>query len=305
MIERHCTRIAILHTRIRVEEKLLIEALQARGVSFDVLDARQLTFDLADPGQLSGYDAILDRCLSHSTSLAALEIFASWGIPCVNTAEVVRTCGDKLSTSLALVRAGVPTPAVRVAVSPDAALDAIEEMGYPVVLKPTVGSWGRLLARVNDRDAAEALLEHKSLLGSYQHSIFYVQEYVDKPDRDIRTFVVGDETICGITRHSQHWVTNTARGGRATACPITPEIDTLSRAAARAVGGGVLAVDLMETADGRLLVNEVNHTMEFRNSIEPTGVDIPGRVVDHLLSVARVMPAAVPALQLNGAGVAL
>ena len=279
-------QIAILHNRIRVEEKLLVEALAERSITYDLVDARRITFDLDNAG-MTAYDVVLDRCLSHSMGLAALQVLEAWGIPCVNTAAVVRTCGDKLSTSLALSQAGVPAPRVRVAFSPESALEAMEALGYPVVLKPTVGSWGRLLARINDRDAAEAVLEHKSVLGSYQHSIFYIQEYVDKPGRDIRTFVVGDETICGIVRHSSHWITNTARGGRATPCQITPEIEALSLAAARAVGGGVLAIDLMETGDERLLVNEVNHTMEFRNSIKPTGVDIPGRIVDHLLATAQ------------------
>ena len=155
------------------------------------------------------------------------------------------------------------------------------------MLKPAVGSWGRLLAKINDREAAEAVLEHKETLGSYHHSIFYVQEYIDKPGADIRTFVVGGETICGITRRSTHWITNTARGGEAENCVITDEIDALSTAAARAVGGGVVAVDLLQDAGGRLLVNEVNYTMEFRNSIEPTGVNIPGLIVDYLLEVAE------------------
>jgi len=163
----------------------------------------------------------------------------------------------------------------------------MEEIGYPAVLKPAVGSWGRLLAKINDREAAEAILEHKATLGSYLHSIFYVQEYIEKPDRDLRTFVVGDETICGITRSSDHWITNTARGGTAENCPITPEIHALSLSAAQAVGGGVVAVDLLETTEGELLVNEVNYTMEFRNSIEPTGIDIPVRIIDYVLQVGQ------------------
>ncbi|MBC7316690.1 MAG: RimK family alpha-L-glutamate ligase, partial [Chloroflexi bacterium] len=144
-----------------------------------------------------------------------------------------------------------------------------------------------LISKVNDREAAEAILEHKAILGTYHHSIFYIQEFIDKPSRDIRTFVVGDETICGIYRYSDHWITNTARGGRAANCPITPEIDRLSRAAAKAVGGGVVAIDILERPTGELLVNEVNYTMEFRNSIDTTGVDIPGRVVDYVLRVGR------------------
>ncbi|TME83670.1 MAG: RimK family alpha-L-glutamate ligase [Chloroflexi bacterium] len=188
--------------------------------------------------------------------------------------------------------AGVPSPRTLIAFTPESALEAIETLGYPVVLKPAIGSWGRLLAKISDRDAAEALLEHKDTLGSYQHAIFYIQEYVDKPSRDIRSFVVGDETICAIYRESSHWITNTARGGQARNCPVTPEIDRLSRAAARAVGGGVLAIDLLEHPDG-LVVSEVNYTMEFRNSIDTTGVDIPGRIVDYVLRVGALE--AVPA----------
>jgi len=178
-------------------------------------------------------------------------------------------------------------PRCKVAFTPASALQAMEELGYPVVLKPAVGSWGRLLSKINDREAAEAVLEHKQVLGTYHHSIFYVQEYIHKPARDIRSFVVGDETIAAIYRYSDHWITNTARGGHAKNCPITPEIDRLSVAAAKAVGGGVVAVDLLETAAGQLLVNEVNYTMEFRNSIDTTGVDIPSRVVEYVLAVAK------------------
>jgi [lysine-biosynthesis-protein LysW]--L-2-aminoadipate ligase len=165
-------------------------------------------------------------------------------------------------------------------------MNAIEEMGYPVVLKPAVGSWGRLLSKVNDRDAAESLLEHKTVLGSYHHSIFYIQKYIEKQGRDIRSFVVGDECIAAIYRTSEHWITNTARGGVATNCPVTDEISTLSLKSANAVGGGIVAIDLFETGKG-LLVNEVNYTMEFKNSITTTGVNIPEKIVDYVLKVAR------------------
>jgi [lysine-biosynthesis-protein LysW]--L-2-aminoadipate ligase len=279
-------RIGVLWDRIRVEEKLLVAEFERRGLDHELVDVRRAVFDLRAP-DLTRFDVVLDRCVGHTHALAVLRILESFGVACVNRFEVAERCGDKLATSLALERDGVPTPRVCVAFSPEAALEAVEALGYPVVLKPTVGSWGRLVARANDRDAAEALIEHRATLGSPAHSIFYVQEHVEKPGRDIRSFVVGDETICAITRVSEHWITNTARGGRASNCPVTPEIDALSRAAARAVGGGVLAIDLLETPDGRLLVNEVNHTMEFRNSIAPTGVDIPARVVDYVVSVAE------------------
>ncbi len=278
-------QVGVLMSRIRVEEKLLLEAFAARGVEVDLIDDRTLILDLADPGALGGYDVILERCINHSRALYALELLNSWGVRTVNTSEVAAVCGNKFSTTRALLAHGVPSPRTLLAFTPESALEAIETLGYPAVLKPAVGSWGRLLSKVNDRDAAEAVLEHKTILGTYQHSIFYVQEYVHKPKRDIRTFVVGDETICGIYRASEHWITNTARGGLATNCPITPELDSLSQAAARAVGGGVVAIDILERPSGELVVNEVNYTMEFRNSIDTTGVDIPSAVVDYVLTV--------------------
>jgi [lysine-biosynthesis-protein LysW]--L-2-aminoadipate ligase len=235
-------------------------------------------------------DVVVERCINHSRALHALRLFEGQGVACVNTFRVASVCGDKLLTSAALREHGVPQPEVRVAFTEEAALAAIEQMGYPVVLKPAVGSWGRLLAKVNDRDAAEALLEHKTVLGSYHHSIFYIQKYVEKRGRDIRAFVVGDECIAAIYRTSPHWITNTARGGRASACPVSDDLARIAVSGARAVGGGVVALDIFETADG-LLVNEVNYTMEFKNSIAPTGVNIPGRIVDFVLRQAAAATA--------------
>jgi [lysine-biosynthesis-protein LysW]--L-2-aminoadipate ligase len=162
----------------------------------------------------------------------------------------------------------------------------MERMGFPVVVKPVIGSWGRLLAKINDVDAAEAVLEHKTKLGGFQHSVIYMQEFVEKQGHDIRAFVIGDETVAAIYRDSPHWITNTAKGGSASNCDVTGEINEICLRTAEAVGGGVIAVDLFETEDG-LLVNEANHTMEFKNSVEPTGVDIPGRVIEYLLEEVR------------------
>ncbi len=277
-------RVGMLLSRVRVEEKLLLGAFERRGVVVESLDDRALVLDLAAPRV--EWDVVIARSVSHSRTLYALRVLESWGVPTVNRHAVVNTCGDKLLTTMALLDNGIPTPRTMLAFTAEAAREAVEAVGYPAVLKPVVGSWGRLLARVNDRDAAEAVLEHKETLGSPQHAIFYVQQHVGKPGRDIRAFVVGDETICAIYRHSPHWITNTARGGRAENCPVSAELDALCRRAARAVGGGVLAIDVLESDDG-LLVGEVNDTMEFRNSIDTTGVDIPARVVDFVLAAAR------------------
>lgn len=280
-------KIGVLCSRVRVEEKWIFEALEKRGLDYDRIDDRSAEFCLDDQAAWGSYDVVLERSLSYKNGLYATRVLNAWGIPTVNMAEVAATCGDKLATSAALKQAGVPQPRVWLAFTPETALEIMEAVGYPVILKPVIGSWGRLLAKINDREAAEAVLEHKETLGSFQHSVFYIQEFVRKPGRDIRSFVVGDETVCAIYRSSGHWITNTARGGKAEICPVTPEIHELSLRAARAVGGGVVAVDLLEDADRGLLVNEINHTMEFHSTVPLTGVDLPGLLVDYTVRAAR------------------
>ena len=228
-------KIGLLHSLVRPEEKLLIREFRQRpGVDLTMIDDRRLSFNLGkDQYDL---DVLLERCINHSRALHGLRLFESAGVRCINSSSVAAVCGDKILTSVQLQEHGVPQPEVRIAFTEESTLEAIEEMGYPVVLKPAVGSWGRLLAKVNDRDAAETILEHKAILGSYHHSIFYIQQYVEKTGRDIRSFVIGDECVAAIYRYSDHWITNTARGGRAENCPVTDELRDLSVRACRAGG---------------------------------------------------------------------
>jgi len=210
-------KIGILYNRVRAEEKLLFKAFQERNVDFDLLDDRQVIFEITQgqryAEQYSEYDVIVDRSINHGRALYSLRILNDRKIKTVNTAQVADICGNKIQMTSALSAYGVPSPRTAIAFTAESALEAIEDIGYPVVLKPAVGSWGRLLSKINDREAAETILEHKEVLGSYHHSIFYIQEYINKPMRDIRAFVVGDETICAIYRDSPHWITNTARDG--------------------------------------------------------------------------------------------
>ena len=291
-------KVGVLCSRVRLEEKLIFRALQECGTAFEKIDVRNLTFNLGDgvstdctPSfdcmQAAGCDALLVRCVSHSRAVHVSTLLQMQGIRTVNSYEVIVTCGDKVLTTLALQERGIPTPRTAVALSEESALAVMEEIGYPVVLKPAIGSWGRLMAKINDRQAAEAVIEYKHALDRPQHSPFYIQAYVDKPGRDIRTLVVGDETVYAIYRNSSHWITNTARGGNASSLPVTPEIDRLSRAAAEAVGGGIVAVDILEAPDGSLLVNEVNHTPEFHGAMQATEADIAGKMVDYVLQIAR------------------
>lgn len=276
--------IALLHSTIRAEEKLLIDAAKSRKARIKLIDVRNEIFDPIS--YKADYDIALQRSVSTIKGLYAAEFLESQDIKVINTAEVSRICEDKFITSLIIQKMGVPTPRFALVFDEIQAIKAINDMGgFPVVVKPPLGSWGRLLAKINDQDALEAIIEHKNVLGSPHQKAFYIQEYVKKHEgRDIRAFVIDGVTICAIYRNSPHWITNTARGGRASNCPVTKEIASICKKTSAAVGGGILAMDLFETDNG-LKINEVNHTMEFRNSEIPTGVSISQKVIDYCLKL--------------------
>ena len=251
------------------------------------MDSKDLSITL-NSGELPLADrVVLQRCVSYFRNVHSTAALEAAGHTVVNSFACAWVCGNKLFGSLALVKHHIPTPRTTLAMAEDSALRSMEQMGYPAVVKPVVGSWGRLSALIRDGDAARAVIEDREqMFPIYQ--IYYLQEFVKRPPRDIRSFVIGDRTIAAIYRYSgsSEWRTNTARGGKAEACKITPELDELSVRAAKAVGGDFVGVDLMEGEDG-LLVHEVNNTTEFKNTVPATGVDIPGMVIDYLISVQK------------------
>jgi [lysine-biosynthesis-protein LysW]--L-2-aminoadipate ligase len=278
-------RIGILHSTIRKEEKLLVEAAKKRGIEVKLIDIREEIFN---PQKYKiDVDLVLDRSVSTIKGLQAILFFEKLNVLAVNRYQVASLCADKFATSLVLHQNGVPVPRFALVFNEKQALKAIEDLGgFPVVIKPTHGSWGRLLAKVNDRESLEAILEHKQILGSPQHHSFYIQEYVEKPGRDIRAFVIEGEVICAIYRNSPHWITNTARGAKATKCEVNDELAEICKKASEAVGGGILGIDIFETKEG-YKINEINHATEFRNSEEPTGISISGAIIDYCLKLIK------------------
>ena len=301
-------RVGILYSRIRRDEKLLLSELRERDHEVVKVDVRKQRFNIADPPEdLTEVDILVDRCLATSRSLYATQFADAYDIPVVNDHATAEVCANKVKNSLALEKAGVPTPNTDVAFTKDAALESIEDFGYPCVLKPVIGSWGRLMAKIDSRSAAEAILEHKETLGHYEHKVFYIQEFVDKPGRDIRVVAVDGEPLAAMVRSSDHWLTNAAQGATTEEIEVTPGMVDLVERASDAVGGGLLGVDLMETGvsearsasdaggdDGEpragapsgYTVHEVNHTVEFKALDEVTEVDLPARVVDWLEATA-------------------
>ena len=275
-------KVGILYSRIRKDEKLLLTELRERGHDVTKIDVRRHQFSLdGTSAPVDDLDIVVDRCLATSRSLYATRFLESYGVPVVNSPGTAEVCADKAKNSLALADAGVPTPKTDVAFTKEAALESIEAFGYPCVIKPVVGSWGRLMAKIDTRDAAEAILEHKATLGHYEHKVFYIQEFVEKPGRDVRVVATDGEPVAAMVRSSDHWLTNAAKGATTTSFDVDDRAAELVAAASDAVGGGLLGVDLMEIG-GDYTVHEVNHTVEFKALNDSVDVDVPATVVDWL-----------------------
>jgi [lysine-biosynthesis-protein LysW]---L-2-aminoadipate ligase len=282
----------MVYDLVRLEEKAIIEAAKKRAseVELKTFDSKDLYFDLVDghevPEKFGG--VVLQRSASYFRNLHLTAVLEGQGCRVVNGLDVALKTGNKLITSLLLAKYGVPTPRTKLAFTEETALKALQELGYPAILKPTIGSWGRMVALLNDEDAAKSVIEDREeMFPLYQ--VYYMQEKVKRPPRDIRAVVIGDKTVAAIYRISttNDWRTNTARGGKAENLPITKELDELCLRATRPFGSGFYGVDLMESEDKGLMVHEVNNTTEFKNVMAQSKVDIPGLIIDYLLELSK------------------
>jgi [lysine-biosynthesis-protein LysW]--L-2-aminoadipate ligase len=271
---------ALVATRVRVEERMLFDAFRRRGAACEHVDDRSIVYRVGGPPP--PWRAVLNRALSAIRRLEVSRWCAATDTPVLNSAVTLACCDNKIATSLALHRAGVPTPDTVVALDAAGGGRAVAEVGYPAVVKPVNGSWGRALARVGDPDAAEAVFALRAEMPSPVQKLGYTQKFL--PGRDLRVLVVGGRAVAAVVREADHWVRNTARGARATAHPLGPELARLAERSAAAVGGGVLGVDLLEDAAGDLRVLEVNGAVEF-HGLADAHPDLPvaDLIVDHLL----------------------
>lgn len=281
-------RISILYDTIRWEEKSLLDAGKRLGIDVEMVDAKEQLFDLSKPSKDKFGDIVLQRTVSYYRNLHTTAFLEYKDIKVINSFKVATLAGNKMFSTLLLQKNGIPTPRTVVAFTSDMAMKAFkEEFGGKAVLKPVSGSWGRMIALLNDDAAALAVLEDRDYMYP-MYQVFYLQEYVRRPPRDIRVFVVGDEAIAAIYRYQPEgdWRTNTARGGKAVNCDYKGEMEELALRAAETVGGGVFGVDMMESENG-LQVHEINNTTEFKNTVPATGIDIPGKIIRYAAEQAR------------------
>jgi [lysine-biosynthesis-protein LysW]--L-2-aminoadipate ligase len=280
--------VGLVYDQLRPDERMIIDAAKREGIDLRLYDTNELALEVTSDNDGVGLaDAFLQRCMSFFRSLHVTATLEARGKPVVNSYKAASTCGDKLLASISLSRAKIPTPRTFLTFTQESSLKALEQLGYPAILKPVVGSWGRLVALIKDPESAQAILEPREYMHPIQQ-VYYLQEKIKRPERDIRCFVIGDQAVAAIYRNapSDDWRTNTARGGVAENLPVTSDLAEISVRAADAVGGGAFGVDLMETNSG-LVVHEVNHTTEFKNTVRVTGVDIPKLLLEYAVRRAR------------------
>lgn len=272
--------VALVASRVRWEEKVILDELEARNLPYEVVDSRTLYMSLTMHS--APWAFALNREISQTRALYAALALEGARRRVVNSARSIEVCGDKYRTALALRKAGLPTPETILALSPDAARLAAEEFGYPVVIKPLMGSWGRRVALLRDPETTDAVLDYCEALPTSQSHVVCLQEPIDKAGRDIRVIVVGGTALGAIYRQADGWRTNVALGAEARHCPLDEELAGLAVAAAAATGAEIAGVDLLEDPDGQRYVLEVNSGVEFRGFSSRLQVDVAGAIVDYL-----------------------
>jgi len=273
--------ITVLYDTIRWEEKALLEAGKKKNINIQMLDCKKLSLELDN--SVDDYGTVLQRCVSYYRNVHSTAALEGMGANVINCLQTGILAGNKLYTHMLLKKVGVPTPYATVAFSKESALEALDKQGYPKVIKPTVGSWGRMISKLNDRDAAEGIIENReNMYPIYQ--IHYLEEFVKRPPRDIRAIMVGDKIVAAIYRNSENWKTNMALGGRAEKCEVTNEMEEICIKAKNAVQGQIVGVDLMESDERGLVVHEVNNTTEYKNTVRVCEVDIPSLMIDYALN---------------------
>jgi len=274
--------LSILYDTIRWEEKALFDAGKKKGAYIKMVDCKNLFLNLDQTKE--NFGTVIQRCVSYYRSLHSTAALEGKGVNVINCLNTSIFAGNKLFTHMLLQKNGIPTPFSTVAFSEESALAALESQGYPMVLKPTVGSWGRLIALLKDRDSAEGIMESRERMYPI-YQVYYLEEFVQRPPRDIRAIMIGDKVVAAIYRYSgdSQWKTNMALGGRAEECKVTKELEDICVRAKNAVQGQIVGVDLMESKEKGLLVHEVNNTTEYKNTVRVTGVDIPALMIDYAL----------------------
>lgn len=282
-------KLDILFDKLRFEEKALYNTAIKKGIDARLVDSRNIILDTdeLDSNKFEFGDVLLQRSISHFRGQFLTYCLELCGYNVINSSRIGEVCGNKLLTSMILKKNDIPTPKSYFSFNSDSAFNFINTIDLeqtPLVFKPVIGSWGRGVFPVRNKEIGKIIVEMRQESTSPFSSIFYFQELIQRPPRDIRCIVVGEKLIAAVYRYSSEdeWRTNVAKGGKAELIEITSELEKLALKAARAVGKGVLGIDMMEDQKRGLVVHEINNTVEFRGASLATGIDIADMIIEYV-----------------------
>ena len=283
------SKVCIVFDRLRAEEKMLQKEASELGHDALMLDAKitQINTDSKKEDFDLG-DVVLERCVSYFRGLHFTSSLEFMDIPVLNKFEVANICGNKMFMTLLLKKNNIPTPKTYFSFSSESAAENLEKVGFPLVIKPVIGSWGRGVMPLKDKDTMEAVFEIRDITDSPHDRIYYLQELIKRPPRDIRVITVGDEPIAAMYRKSSGgFKTNIALGADPELCEITKEMEDMAAKASKAMGGGILGIDMMEDDERGLVVHEVNNTVEFKGLARVAQRNIPKEMIEFALNYVR------------------
>lgn len=283
------SKVCIVFDRLRAEEKMLQKEAAELGHDTVMLDAKITQINTDSKKEDFGLgDVVLERCVSYFRGIHFTASLEFMDIPVLNKFDVASICGNKMFMTLLLKKAGVPTPKTYFSFTSESAAENLEKVGYPLVIKPVIGSWGRGVMPIKDKDTMDAISEIRDITDSPHDRIYYLQELVERPPRDIRVITVGDEPVAAMYRKSSGgFKTNIALGADPELCEITKEMEGMAAKASKAMGGGILGIDMMEDEKNGLVVHEVNNTVEFKGLARVAQRNIPKEMVEFALNYVR------------------
>ncbi len=277
-------RFVVIAHRCTDTNEALAASAETLGVAAAVLPPRD-ALRLLEPGDVAlgrldvreGLDGIESGSLE-------LERLTAAGVEVLNRPSTLVAAHDKLLTARALRLAGLPHPHTWL-IAEGMPTPAPE---LPLVLKPRFGSWGRDVVLCRTAEDLRAALDRAAFRGWFREHGALAQELVPPLGWDLRVVVAGGRVVGAARRVAAagEWRTNVALGARTEPVAAPPLARTLAIAAAAAIRGDLVGVDLLPTHNG-YVISEVNGAVDFRPAYGLTGEDVYAETVLELLRVAR------------------